>query len=164
MAFSMLKIRRPLGRLIFNMGIAIPDKTVFLIETAPRPGWQTSSWEIFYTISLSSLYKPICQIYFVECVWVRFSIFYLLSIIHHMGLCGFSFPFPLWWLREYKYILSLIIIIKSEVWTIIHCLWLGHGTMVCPVCLSLFLVILLLGSCIYLSWISTASSSALMHI
>ena len=33
--FSMLKIRRPLGRLIFNMGIAIPGKTVFLIETAP---------------------------------------------------------------------------------------------------------------------------------
>ena len=29
----MLKIRRPLGRLIFNMGIAIPGKTVFLIET-----------------------------------------------------------------------------------------------------------------------------------
>ena len=33
---SMLKIRRPLGRLIFNMGIAIPGETVFLIETAPR--------------------------------------------------------------------------------------------------------------------------------
>ena len=32
----MLKIRRPLGRLIFNMGITIPGKTVFLIETAPR--------------------------------------------------------------------------------------------------------------------------------
>ena len=32
----MLKVRRPLGRLIFNMGIAIPGKTVFLIETAPR--------------------------------------------------------------------------------------------------------------------------------
>ena len=31
----MLKIRRPLGRLIFNMGIAIPGETVFLIETAP---------------------------------------------------------------------------------------------------------------------------------
>ena len=31
----MLKIRRPLGRLIFNMGIAIPGKTVFLIGTAP---------------------------------------------------------------------------------------------------------------------------------
>ena len=35
LAISMLKIRRPLGRLIFNMGIAIPGKTVFLIETAP---------------------------------------------------------------------------------------------------------------------------------
>ena len=36
MVISMLKIRRPLGRLIFNMGIAIPGKTVFLIEAAPR--------------------------------------------------------------------------------------------------------------------------------
>ena len=35
MVISMLKIRRPLGRLIFNMGIAIPGRTVFLIETAP---------------------------------------------------------------------------------------------------------------------------------
>ena len=35
MVISMLKIRRPLGRLIFNMGIAIPGKTVFLIETSP---------------------------------------------------------------------------------------------------------------------------------
>ena len=35
MVISMLKIRRPLGRLIFNMGIATPGKTVFLIETAP---------------------------------------------------------------------------------------------------------------------------------
>ena len=35
MVISMLKIRRPLERLIFNMGIAIPGKTVFLIETAP---------------------------------------------------------------------------------------------------------------------------------
>ena len=37
----MLKIRRPLGRLIFNMGIAIPGKTVFLIETAP---WSLALW------------------------------------------------------------------------------------------------------------------------
>ena len=41
MAISMLKIRRPLGRLIFNMGIAIPGKTVFLIETAP---WSLFLW------------------------------------------------------------------------------------------------------------------------
>ena len=44
MAISMLKIRRPLGRLIFNMGIAIPGKTVFLIETAPRQ--QAITWTI----------------------------------------------------------------------------------------------------------------------
>ena len=42
MAISMLKIRRPLGRLIFNMGIAIPGKTVFLIETAPRSSTKLS--------------------------------------------------------------------------------------------------------------------------
>ena len=39
----MLKIRRPLGRLIFNMGIAIPGKTVFLIETAP---WSLSPYGV----------------------------------------------------------------------------------------------------------------------
>ena len=39
----MLKIRRPLGRLIFSMGIAIPGKTVFLIETAPGCGYNTVS-------------------------------------------------------------------------------------------------------------------------
>ena len=47
MAFSMLKIRRPLGRLIFNMGIAIPGKTVFLIETAPRALYKKSTiWDM----------------------------------------------------------------------------------------------------------------------
>ena len=44
MAISMLKIRRPLGRLIFNMGIAIPGKTVFLIETAPWCTWFIVAW------------------------------------------------------------------------------------------------------------------------
>ena len=29
--------------------------------------------------------------------------------------------------------------ITSEVWPIYHCLWLGHETMVCVVCLSIFL-------------------------
>ena len=53
----MLKIRRPLGRLIFNMGIAIPGKTVFLIETAPwwsEPLWRSCgisvmNWQSLYT-------------------------------------------------------------------------------------------------------------------
>ena len=69
-------------------------------------------------------------------VWVRLSIFSQSSIIQYMG-CVFSvYPFPLWWLREYT--LCLIIIIKSEVWSIIHCLGLGHETMVCAVCFSIF--------------------------
>ena len=48
MAISMLKIRRPLGRLIFNMGIAIPGKTIFLIEMAPR----TRS---YFTVALAAV-------------------------------------------------------------------------------------------------------------
>ena len=46
MVISMLKIRRPLGRLIFNMGIAIPGKTVFLIETGPWCPLQSSTLQI----------------------------------------------------------------------------------------------------------------------
>ena len=48
------------------------------------------------------------------------------------------YPFPLRWLRECT--LCLIIIIKSEVWTIIHGLALGHETIICAVCLSIFLL------------------------
>ena len=42
---------------------------------------------------------------------------------------------------ERMYILCVIIIIKSKVWTITvyYCLGLGHETMVCAVCLSIFL-------------------------
>ena len=40
---------------------------------------------------------------------------------------------------ERIYILCLIIIIKPEVWTITHCLGLGHETMVCAVCIFVFL-------------------------
>ena len=39
----------------------------------------------------------------------------------------------------YIYILCRITIIKSEVWTIFHCLELGHETVVCAECLSIFL-------------------------
>ena len=46
MAIPMLKIRRPNGRLIFNMEIAIPGKTVFLIKTAP---WLPDSMNIWHT-------------------------------------------------------------------------------------------------------------------
>ena len=51
----MLKIRRPLGRLIFNMGIAIAGKTVFLIETAPLDFFRPMSWILLQYIALQIL-------------------------------------------------------------------------------------------------------------
>ena len=53
--------------------------------------------------------------------WVRLSIFSPLSIIQYVGLCVFSLPISLVMI-ERIYILCLIIIIKSEVWTITYCL------------------------------------------
>ena len=76
--------------------------------------------------------------YNLSSVWVRLSIFSQLSIIQYVGLCVFSLPIS-FVMIERIYILCLIIIIKSEVWTITHCLGLGHETMVCAVCLSIFL-------------------------
>ena len=80
--------------------------------------------------------------YILSSVWVRLIIFSQLSIIQpikqYMGLCVFSLPTPLV-VIEGIYVLCLIIIIKSEVWTITHCLGLGHETMVCAVCISIFL-------------------------
>ena len=67
--------------------------------------------------------------YILSSVWVRLSIFSLLSIIQYVGLFVFSLPISLV-MTERTYILCLIIIIKSEVWTITHCLGLGHETMV----------------------------------
>ena len=81
--------------------------------------------------------------YDLSSVWVRLSIFSQLSIIQYVGLCVFSLPisFVMNILWEYIYF-CLVIIIKSEVWTISHCFGLGHETMVCAVCLSIFLFFL----------------------
>ena len=99
-----------------------------------------------YTISLSSL----CQLiwrhwtykmpvrYILSSVWVRLSILSLLSIIRWVGLYVFSLAISLVMIERIC-ILSLIIIIESEVWTITQCLGLGHETMVSAVCLSIFL-------------------------
>ena len=66
----MLKIRRPVGRLIFNMGITIPSKTVFLIETAPSTQWVNyTHWglnkmtDIMMTSSNGNIFRvtgPLC--------------------------------------------------------------------------------------------------------
>ena len=98
-----------------------------------------------YTISLSSLYKLIWRHwtykmpvrYILSSVWVRLSKFSPLSIIQYVGLYVFCLPISLVMI-ERVYILCLNIIIKSEVWTITHCLGLDQETMVSAVCLSIF--------------------------
>ena len=76
--------------------------------------------------------------YNLSSVWVRLSIFFQLSIIQYVGLYVFSLPIPFVMMERIN-VLCLIIIIKSEVWTITHCFGLGRETMVCAVCLSVFL-------------------------
>ena len=83
------------------------------------------------------LIKYLSDIY-LSSVWVRLNIFSPLSIIQYVGLYVFSLPMYLLMI-EMIYILCLIIIIKSEVWTITHCLGLGHEIMVSAVCLSISL-------------------------
>ena len=65
------------------------------------------------------------------------SIFSQLCIIQYMGLCVFILPISLVMI-ERIYTLSYYHHQKWVVWTIIHCLGLGHETMVCAVCLSIF--------------------------
>ena len=77
--------------------------------------------------------------YILSSVSIRLRIFSPLSIIQYVGLYVFSLPMSLVMI-EIIYILCLIIIIKSEVWTITHCLGLGHETIVPAVCLSIFLL------------------------
>ena len=85
-----------------------------------------------------------CQIYFVECVGKTGHI--LWYPLYNIWGCVFSvYPFSLWWLREY--ILCFVIIVKSWVRIISHCLELRHETMACAVCPSIFLSYCVISYC-----------------
>ena len=93
--------------------------------------------------------KKICQRNFIWnstiCIRENILIKQILSVIHYT-ICGavcFQFThFPCYdW--HNLYILCLVII-RSEVWIITHCLGIGQETMVCVVCLFIFLM----GSCV----------------
>ena len=93
-------------------------------------------------IIVQTLYDDIvlinaCQIKFVECVS---TIEHIILVIHYT-ICGaVCFQFTHFLRDDWENIHTLsIIIIKSEVLTITHCLGLGHETMVCAVCPSVFL-------------------------
>ena len=85
MAIFMLKIRRPLGRLIFNMGIAIPGKIVFLIETPPSCRCEhTHVHSIVQNIeSYFRLYRNIANDVIME---------RRVNSVEH--LCDYTFPIP----------------------------------------------------------------------
>ena len=64
---------------------------------------------------------------------------HILLVIHYSIYGAVCFQFSQFPRDGWENILfCLIIIIKSEVWTIIHCLGLGHETMVCAVCLFIW--------------------------
>ena len=68
---------------------------------------------------------------------------YILSVIHYTIRGAVCFQFTHFIVMIEKiYILCLIFNIKSEVWTITQCLGLGHETMVCAVCLFVFLQVI----------------------
>ena len=90
-----------------------------------------------YTTSLTSSCRCIWKYwnskmlvrYILLNVCLRLSPFYQLSFVQFMGLCVVSLPISVVMTVRIS-VLYLIIIIKSEVWPICHCLGLGHETMV----------------------------------
>ena len=65
---------------------------------------------------------------------------YILSVIHYTIRGAVCFQFTHFPCDDWENIHTLSqFIIKSEVWNITHCLGLGHETLVCAVCHSVFL-------------------------
>ena len=78
-----------------------------------------------------------CQIY-CECVS---KIKHILSVIHFTTCRAVCFQFTHSPYDGWENIYIPCLIIKSKVWTITRCLGLGHETILCPVCLSIFFFI-----------------------
>ena len=79
-----------------------------------------------------------CQVHSVANVCLGLSQKCLLSFVQYNGLCVISLPISLMMIVKIR-VLYLIIIIESEVRHICPCLGLGNETMVCAVCLLIFL-------------------------
>ena len=86
MAIPMLKIRRPNGRLIFNMGIPIPGKDGLYIETGPRTLVLSFYTDVVFTLfiwnSTHSTLPRHCEMWFLYSVYdlraVKFKSSYVL--------------------------------------------------------------------------------------
>ena len=102
--------------------------------------WEKTLHAYRLGVWLFSLFKPcwyIAQPYYIQNGCNYFDT----CMTSYRLICrGLRLNCSYYWMIARIYIHCLIIIIKSEVWTIIHCLGLGHETMVCAVCLSIFLL------------------------
>ena len=138
-------LRCLLHHILSLMAYTFRENREFVQQVGYVLACRSYSFVCTFTVSLSSLckiiwrpwtYQNVCQIYVVECV--KWGIFSHLSIMQYVGLCVFSLTIsPV--MIEKVYILCLIIITKPKVWTTIHCLGLGYETIVCAVCLFIFL-------------------------
>ena len=86
----------------------------------------------------TELIKCLSDVYYVSSMCLRWDQFSQLSLMQYIGMSVFSSPIYLMMIAG-RYVLAVIIIINSQVWPIFHCLGLGHETMVCAVCLDVFL-------------------------
>ena len=111
--------------------------------------WRSYSF-VHYTISLSSLCKLIRRHWtyknaILSSVWARLSIFSQLSIKQYMGLCVFSLPISLVTI-ERIYTLSYYIHQIGSIRNYHPLFRVRSWTMVCPVCLSIFLQVVQLAA------------------
>ena len=97
------------------------------------------SYTVFghYITSLSSLWRLIWR-YWTTRMFVSSQLYFM----QYMGLCVFSLPFYLMVIVRIP-VLDLIIIIKSDVWPICHCLGLGNETIALNNRMSCYIPILL---------------------
>ena len=80
----------------------------------------------------------VCHLHITYMIWLRSSQLSQLSFMMFMGLCIFSLPTSLMMIVRIC-VVYCITIMKSEVWTICHCLGLGHETIVFAACLYIFI-------------------------
>ena len=111
-----------------------------MVSILARPQYVTN---VFYDIGTvlvrndAGKFQRNCKLHLSR-VCLTLSQFSQLSFMQYMGLCVFSLPIYLMMIVIIHALKLIIDIIKSEVWPIYHYLGLGHETMVCAVCLSIF--------------------------
>ena len=123
--------------LIFTF--SIPHQVEFIMGSSLKkrsekhnshiPSYVTFYFTDFFKMPVRNILSSVC---------LKFSKFFQLSSMQYMRLCVFSLSILLLMIVRIR-VLYLIIIIKSEIWPICHCLGLGHEAMVCAVCLSICL-------------------------